>query len=148
MRSVKFIDQLMEQKKLKNDVAVCKELGWSSGQISQYRKGKNIMNNEACLQLALALNIDPLQIIMAADMDRAERTGQRSLWEVFSMRGAANKLATSMMAGFVSVNLFLTPQDLPHYEKTAKPVTNTLYYVKYGECSHDERPSPKSIYIR
>jgi len=88
MKSVKFIDLLIEKKGLKNDVAVCKELGWSSGQISQYRSGKNVMNNEACIALAIALEEDPMKIIMAADLDRAERSGHKSLWEVFSKQAA------------------------------------------------------------
>ena len=105
MKSVKFIDDLIEQKRLKNDVAVCKELQWSSGQISNYRSGKRVMDNEACIALAMALEIDPIKIIMAADMDRAERSGHKSLWEVFSKQAA-------MVTGVVvlgGVTLLLSP---------------------------------------
>ena len=105
MKSAKFLDQLKETKNLKNDVALCKLLGWSSGRMSQYRSGKNIMDNEACLAVAMQLGIDPVRIIMAADIDRAERAGQHSLWEVFTSR---TSIAASVLA-VVCVNLFLTP---------------------------------------
>ncbi len=89
MKSVKFLDMATEAGHHKNDAALAKKLGWSTGSISMYRHGKRIMDNEACIALALEIGIDPMQIIMAADMDRAERTGQHSLWEVFTKRMAA-----------------------------------------------------------
>ena len=105
MQSVKYIDLLKEQQLLPNDFAASKKLGWTSGQISQYRNGKRIMDNEACLQLAIELKVDPMQIIMAADIDRAARAGQRSMWEVFMTRTAG---AASVFA-LVSVTYLLTP---------------------------------------
>ena len=83
MKSLKFIDAMQEKHGLKNDYAVSRFLGIASGTISQYRNGKRIMDNEMCLKIALALEIDPIQVIMAADIDRAEKAGQRSLWEDF-----------------------------------------------------------------
>jgi hypothetical protein len=73
----------------KHDSALAKKLGWGNGVIPNYRAGRRIMDNEACIALALEIGCDPLPIIMAADMDRAERAGQHSLWEVFSARMTA-----------------------------------------------------------
>lgn len=81
MKSAEFINQLIEQNNLKNDSAASKFLNWSSGQMSQYRTGKRIMDNEAAIQLAIALNINPLAVIMAADIDRAQKAGKSSAWE-------------------------------------------------------------------
>ncbi len=124
MKSVKFIDDAIIKSGLKNDFALCKKIGWSSGQMSQYRNGKRIMDNEACIALALEIGIDPMRIIMAADIDRAERAGQKSLWEVFSQRTAT---AVSALL-FVLVNLSLTPT-----QSDAAPVlkndTATLYIM-------------------
>lgn len=95
MRSEIYFDKLIEKKGLKNDLGLAKHMGWSSGRMSQYRTGKRIMDNELCMRLAMELDMEnPLPIIMAADMDRAERAGQRSLWEVFSPR-MAHSAATS-----------------------------------------------------
>ena len=65
------------------------------------------MDNEACIALAMALDIDPWKIIMAADIDRAERAGQQSLWEVFSQR---TSFAAAVLAA-VCVTNFLTPSS-------------------------------------
>jgi hypothetical protein len=102
---VKYLDMLIEKRGLKNDLALAKEMGWPSSRMSQYRTGKRVMENETCLQLALALGIDnPLPIIMAADADRAERLGQRSLWEVFSpkMAGISAALVFCVVTNFVT----------------------------------------------
>ncbi|HJW54700.1 MAG TPA: hypothetical protein VJ577_05450 [Burkholderiaceae bacterium] len=105
MKSVKFLDEIAKANDLKNDNQISKFMGWQSGTITNYRAGRRVMDNEACLAVALKLGIDPLKVIMAADIDRAERAGQKSLWEVFSQR---TSLAASVLA-VVSVNLFLTP---------------------------------------
>jgi len=147
MKSTQYLDKLMSEKKLKNDAALAKFLELGKSNISQYRSGTRIMDNETCLKVALALEIDPIQIIMAADLDRAERTGQRSLWEVFSMKGATEKLASSMMAGFVAVNLFLTPDPatLPFSEgKTV--IAKSIELTGYKLCEIEASPSHRRIF--
>lgn len=106
MRSVKYLDMLIEKRGLKNDLALAKAMGWPSSRMSQYRTGKRVMENETCLEVALALELDnPLPLIMAADADRAERVGQKSLWEVFSPRMAG--LSAALLLGVVTN--FVTP---------------------------------------
>src|SRR5690606_17577269 len=105
----------------RNDAELAAKLGRTKAAISQYRSGKSIMDNETCVALALELGIDPMPIIMAADIDRAERNGQKSLWEVFSKRMA---LAPAILA-VASVNLFLTPapaEAAPVLKHRAGPV--------------------------
>jgi hypothetical protein len=97
MKSVVFLDKLIAAKGLKNDLALANHMGWSSGRMSQYRTGKRIMENETCIQVALELGMEtPMQVIMAADIDRAEKAGQRSLWEVFSRRMATTAAPASL----------------------------------------------------
>jgi len=105
MRSVKYLDLLMEKRGLKNDLALAKDMQWPSSRMSQYRTGKRVMENETCLQIALALDLEnPLPIIMAADADRAERLGQHSLWEVFlpRMAGVSAALILAVVTNFVT----------------------------------------------
>lgn len=87
MRSEKYLDAVRERHHLKSDTALAEFLGVTQAAISHYRSARRTMDNETCLRIAQALDMaDPLPIIMAADLDRAERAGQRSLWEVFSKR--------------------------------------------------------------
>lgn len=110
MKSVKYLDAVIERHGLKTDKALCEHMGWSHSAVNNYRKGLRIMDNEQCLRVALELGMEnPLPIIMAADADRAERAGQRSLWEVFSPRMAHSGLVTLLVALGLGVTNFVTP---------------------------------------
>jgi hypothetical protein len=108
MKSVKYLEQVKSRHGLKNDLALANHLNWTSGKISQYMTGKRVMDDEACLAIALQLGINPMEVIGAACIDRAEKTGQKSLWEVFMSRTAATAAGALLVTG---VNLFLTPGD-------------------------------------
>lgn len=83
MKSAKFLDDLIDKESIKNDSALAIRLDVAQNSISQYRTGKRIMDNETCLKIAVALDIDPLKIIMAADIDRAHKAGKVSAWEMY-----------------------------------------------------------------
>jgi transcriptional regulator with XRE-family HTH domain len=111
MKSVKYLQELSE-KTGTNDAELARKLNLTRAAISQYRSGKRIMDNEACVAIALELGIDPLKIIIAADMDRAEKNGQHSLWEVFIQR-TANATSAALVKGIIGVAIvrnFLTPR--------------------------------------
>lgn len=93
MQSVKYLEMVREKHHLKNDVALAEKLGMTKGGISHYLTGKRVMNEETCLAVAMALEINPLEVMMAAGIDRAEKTGQKSLWEVFSERATQTSVA-------------------------------------------------------
>lgn len=128
MKSGKYLDDVMKANNLKNDAELARFMEWPTSKISQYRTGKRMMDNEACLAIALRLGIDPIKVIMAADIDRAERAGQKSLWEVFSMRTAT---AAAVLLALV-VNLFLTPgnaEAAPRLAQSCNQGTENLYIM-------------------
>lgn len=106
MRIDKYLDDVMRAHGFKRDKELAVWLGVSAAAISQYRSGVRSMDNEKCVQVALELGIDPTRVIMATDMDRAERSGQKSLWEVFSQRMTAP--ASIVLATLFATN-FLSP---------------------------------------
>lgn len=108
MRIETYLDQVMQKHGFKRDKQLAEWLGVTPVSISNYRKGDRFMDNEKCVKLALELEIDPLKIIMATDMDKAERSGQHSFWELFTKR-MATTAATVAIAS--AVTLFLTPQN-------------------------------------
>jgi len=131
MKSAQYLDQVKSKLGLHADKELAEHFNVTKAAISQYKSGARIMENEMCLAVALALEIDPLKVIMAADIDRAERSGQSSLWAVFMNRTTA--VAASVLMA-TSVNLFLTPQNAQ--ARTYAPYSNAkvqtnLYYVKY-----------------
>lgn len=109
MKSVKYLEEVKAKHSLVNDRQLALHLKKSTGTISQYMNGSRVMDDEMCLAVALDLGIDPLQIIGAACIDRAEKTGQKSLFEVFMMR--AGQTASAALALVLTVNLILTQID-------------------------------------
>ena len=105
MKSVKYLEMVRTKYDLKTDSALAEKLGVGRSAMSHYMAGKRVMEEETCLAVALALEINPLEVMMAAGIDRAEKTGQKSLWQVFSQRTA--QAASVAIVG--AVTLFLTP---------------------------------------
>lgn len=89
MRIEKYLEEVKRSKGFRRDKELADWLGVTGAAISQYKSGARTMDNEQCLAVALELGINPNNVIMATDMDRADRTGQKSLWEVFMQRMAA-----------------------------------------------------------
>lgn len=131
MKSVKYLEQLRETLEKKSDAEVARHLNLSKASISHYLTGRRVMDEETCLAVAIALDINPMEVMMAAGIDRAEKAGQQSLWTVFSKRMAATAASVTLAA---SVNFILTPQNAEASTRMASfkadPVTN-LYYVKW-----------------
>lgn len=105
MRTAKYLDDVMKLKGFKRDKELAEWLEVTAPAIAQYRSGARTMDNEKCVKIAMELTIDPLKVIMASDMDKADRAGQQSIWEVFMMRTATT---ASALLFAVLVNLFLT----------------------------------------
>jgi len=109
MRSVKYLEKMQFEKRL-NDTQAAALLKISKAAVSQYKSGNRIMDDETCLAIALELDINPMEIIGAACIDRAEKSGQKSLWEVFTTR-TANVKSTGVTAALILslVTIFMTP---------------------------------------
>lgn len=144
VKSVKYLEAVKVKYNLKNDRQLALHMSMGSNTISQYMNGKRIMDEEACLAVAMTLEYDEhqtMQVMMAAGMDRAEKAGQKSLWSVFSERMAATA-ATALLA--VGVNLFLTEGDAQAAEMraVAHADAENINYAKY-----DSRPdSPQNTH--
>ncbi|WP_154355882.1 Cro/Cl family transcriptional regulator [Duganella aquatilis] len=146
MKSVKYLEAVKAKYNLKNDRQLALHMSMGTNTISQYMSGKRIMDEEACLAVAMMLEFDEhqtMQVIMAAGIDRAEKAGQQSLWTVFSQRMAATAASALLVAG---VSLFLTPQNAEastHMASFNVVEPSNLYYVKLHVES--DRPNSDTI---
>jgi len=112
MRTSKFLDEIMSKKGFKRDKQLAEWLEITAAAVAQYRSGARTMDNEKCLKIALELDIEPMKVIMASDLDKAERAGQKSIWEVFMTRTQTIKSAgVSAALACVLVTNFLTAQE-------------------------------------
>ena len=134
MKSVRFLEQLRTKLNNASHDEIATVLGISRGAVNHYFNERRVMDDETCLAVALQLNIDPLQVVGAACIDRAEKAGQPSLWTVFMERAAATA-ATVVFA--TSVNLFLTPGDVnaANMRVAEQATTGNINYAKSRRSS-------------
>jgi predicted transcriptional regulator len=134
MRTSKFLDEVMSKKGFKRDKQLAEWLDVTAAAVAQYRSGARTMDNEKCLKIALELEVEPMKVIMASDLDKAERAGQKSIWEVFMTRTQTVKSAgVSALLCLVFVTSALTTQEAkaaPALAFKGIENINALYYVK------------------
>jgi DNA-binding transcriptional regulator YdaS (Cro superfamily) len=138
MRIEKYLEAVMDSKHIRKDKDLAEWLGVTPSAISQYRSGARTMSNEQCVAIALELGIDPLKVIMATDLDKAERAGQKSLWEVFSQRTATNTASVALALGIGVVTLFVTPtpsQAAPMLKQDASTICIMLNRRRKKYCA-------------
>jgi len=85
------------------DYRLAKILGVSQGAMSHYATGRRIMDDTTAAKLAGILEIEPIQIIAAANAER-EKGEKKEFWENFYKR--LGGIAASI---FFAVNLIMTP---------------------------------------
>ena len=129
MHSVKYLERLRQKMGNPTNLEVAEKLKVTQGAVSHYLTGRRIMDDETCLAVALQLEIDPMQVLGAAFLDRAEKTGQKSLWEVFMSRAAATAGAV-LVASSVNVFLTPTPANAASMRVSDAPISNSIDYAK------------------
>lgn len=85
MKSVKYLEMLREKLPVKSDYAIAKALEISQGAVCHYMKGNRVMDDTTALKVAKLLEIEPMQIIAAANADR-EKGSNKEMWENFYKR--------------------------------------------------------------
>lgn len=128
MKSVKYLEQLRSNLGNVSHDEIANLLGLSRGAVTHYFSGRRVMDDETCLAVAMQLNVDPLHVVGAACIDRAEKSGHSSLWTVFMERAAATA-ATAVLA--TGVSLFLTPHnaEASTYRPYSSEASSYLYIM-------------------
>jgi transcriptional regulator with XRE-family HTH domain len=65
---------------IESDYALAKALGVSQTGISNYRTGRSRMDDDVALKVAEILQLHPLQVIAAANAERAKTPEQKARW--------------------------------------------------------------------
>jgi transcriptional regulator with XRE-family HTH domain len=74
---------------IESDYALAKWLGVTKQAASNWRTGKNIIDDYTAAKIADALNLDPLEVIAVANMERANEEERREYWRKIFRRCAA-----------------------------------------------------------
>jgi hypothetical protein len=93
LKTIEYLDAVKSRLEITSDYALAKRLGWPQATISGYRTGRRFFDDDAALSVAAALDIHPLQVIAAANAERAKTPEQRARWS-----GVMEKFSASFNA--------------------------------------------------
>jgi len=80
MNTLEYLAACKARLGIESDYALAKQLGVRQPTISSYRMGRSRMDDDVALKVAEILNLHPLQVIAAANAERAKTPEQRARW--------------------------------------------------------------------
>jgi len=75
-----YLDAVKRHLRIESDYALAKKLGFSQSAMSSYRTGRRVFDDDAALTVAQALDVNPMQVIAAANAERAKTDEQKARW--------------------------------------------------------------------
>lgn len=79
MKTVDYLDAVKAAYSLTSDYQLTKKIGESSARISQYRVGRNFMDDDLAIKIAYLLDLNPLVVLADAHIEREMKRGKNSL---------------------------------------------------------------------
>ncbi|CAJ3022172.1 helix-turn-helix domain-containing protein [Burkholderia pseudomallei] len=79
--TVEYLDAIKVRLDLPSDYAVAKALGLTRAAVSKQRLGHSVFDDTTALRVAEILGVDPMEVISAANAERARDEETRRLWE-------------------------------------------------------------------
>lgn len=80
-KTVELIDKVKTLYHLPSDYAAAKKIGVSTQAVSKYRNNHTFLDDKAAFKIAELLELDPAQVLACANIERAERQGDKNLIE-------------------------------------------------------------------
>lgn len=128
MNSCDYLDAVKKKHGLRSDYQLGKFLGWGHSRISNYRAGKTQFDETACLEIAEALEVNPLTVMADINAERAKDSAVKTFWQEVA-KLAHKGMITTAFAGlsFFTAGTFAPPV---HAVPTGDNA-GSVYYVKY-----------------
>lgn len=107
MRTVEFLDAVKARHKLATDYKLAKFLGWNPSRIAHYRTTPRELDDDACVQIAEALELPAPYVMACVAAARAKRADIKKHWL------AAARLLKTGTAAVVLATVLATAQFAP-----------------------------------
>lgn len=88
--TIQYLDEAKVALGIASDYALAKALGIRTTTISNYRSGRNHFDDATAMKVAVILKIDPLEVVAAANVERAKTSDVRTMWSDAWSRFAIN----------------------------------------------------------
>lgn len=81
--TVEYLNAVKARRDLPSDYAAAKLLGVTRAAVSRYRLGQGYFEDIVALRVAEILEIDPMEVIAAVNLERARTESDRLTWTAF-----------------------------------------------------------------
>ena len=99
--TIQYLDAYKAKLHLASDYAAAKALGITRAAVSKYRNGHGGFDDETAVRLAEALEINPLEVIAAANGERARDDNSKRFWERVWGKSTGAATTASVAAVFI-----------------------------------------------
>ena len=80
MSTLNYLAACKKRLGIESDYALAKALGVTQAAVSSYRTGRSSINDDVALTVAEILGVNPMQVIAAANAERAKTPEQKARW--------------------------------------------------------------------
>ncbi|MDN7873884.1 DUF3693 domain-containing protein [Burkholderia aenigmatica] len=120
--TIEYLDAVKTVLNLPSDYAAAKHLHVTRAAVSRYRNGDGAFDDTTALRVAEILDVDPLEVIAAANAERARDDETRRLWE-----RAWGKVTGVTVASALVVGLTVAPSVAE--SATIQPIVPSLHVM-------------------
>ena len=111
--TIEFLNAVKAKYHLPSDGKLALKLGHTRSSVSLLLQGKNYLGDDAAMNVADLLEIDPAYVVACIHAERAKQSKEKKLWE---------RIATMASSGAVAVILSWTVLPQISIESITKPV--------------------------
>jgi len=104
MKPSEYLDKCKITLQIKSDYGLAKALKLHDARISDYYKSKAWPDAYACAQIALALKIDPLEVLADIEAQSAKTEERREFWRGFIGRTKKAAAVLLLALTFISIS--------------------------------------------
>lgn len=105
MKPSEYLDKCKIALKITSDYGLGKALQVSNQRIADYYKGKAWPDAYACAQIALALKLDPLEVLADIEAQSAKTEERRVFWQNFIGRTKKAAAGLLLVLTFISISV-------------------------------------------
>lgn len=129
---MEILDYLEQGKAKKgNWSALARSLDKAVTEVTDWRRGKHMPDVTSCTKLALLLDIEPMEVISAAQIQLARRPENRDFWRGFMSRHRQQSTVALCLVSLFSYVPDGTAQAGEIALERVNPVTITAHYAKW-----------------
>lgn len=104
MKPSEYLDKAKIALAIKSDYGIAKALKINTSRISDYYKGKRWPDAYASTQIALALKLDPLEVLADIEAQSAKTKERREFWEGFIGRTKKAAAVLLLVLTFITIS--------------------------------------------